>query len=145
MQNNGLNRDYFRAVERALYDFPGNKALLRQRENYIETLCAGSNCADIIQMGACSTKPVTAIQERTVIKNDDDMMCRVLRAKIQPIQEAYNTMHDGLKDLVRLRYWQGLSIGEVMAELDISERVFYRLRRRAVRHVAPFVVGAWGM
>lgn len=140
----GISRRIAKAVESVLYDYPSVRAQLRSREHWIESRCAGG-AGDIILIENRSTGPTTAIQERTVIRKDDDPTFRLLTAKVQVVAEAYNTLSDPLKDIVRQYYWEQRDREEILAVQAISEREFYKRRRQAVERVAPFVLGPWGI
>jgi RinA family phage transcriptional activator len=134
-----IPRAYFRATEQALYEYPSIKKALRQREDWLE-----SHSGEYILVGKCSVRPISRYQESVVIKKEHDYKYLSLAMKLQAIQDGVEYLRDLQKDLIAMYYWQGLSRIEVACELNISEREFFRQRRRAIEHVArklwgPFV------
>lgn len=140
----GISRRITKAVESVLYDYPSIKAQLRLREQWIESRCAGG-AGDIILIENRSTGPQAAVQERTVFRKEKDPTYLLLSAKANVVAEAYNTLPEALKGIVRQYYWEQKDREEIQAAEAISEREFYKRRRQAVERVAPFVLGPWGI
>lgn len=138
-----LTRDYLRAVERALFDYPSLKKQLVGRERWIECRCRGGG--EPVEVGKSSVRPVHRYQETVVEAKERDYTFMILSAKIQAINDAIDYLPDVMKDLVEMYYFRDMSRVEVMCELNISEREFFRQRRRIVERVAPYVVGPFGM
>jgi len=84
-------------------------------------------------------------QQTVVEVKERDYTYMILSAKLQAINDAIDYLPDILKDLVDMYYFRDMSRFEVMSELNISEREFFRQRRRVVERVAPYVVGPFGM
>lgn len=136
-----ISRDYFRATERALYEYPAIKKALRQREQMLE---CRQGAGEYVLVGKSSVRPVSRYQENVVIKKERDYKYITLAMKVQAIQDGVECLRDLQKDLIAMYYWQGLSRIEVACELNISEREFFRQRRRAIEHIAPHILGPFG-
>lgn len=136
-----MKRDFFRAVESALFNFPALIRQLTMREEFITAKC---NCFEgfIKPDGSGST---SAVEERVMTAKEKDPEYQLLLAKTRAIQQAFESLPRNLKHLVALYYFEQLSRDIVMEELAISEREFYRLRRKAVERCAPFILGPFGM
>jgi len=136
-----MKRDFFRAVESALFSFP---ALIRQltlREEYIMAKC---DCFDgFIKPG--SSGSVLSIEDRVVAAKERDPEYQLLLAKTKAIKQAFKSLPANLRQLVVLYYFEQLPREVVMEEMAISEREFYRQRRKAVEKCAPFILGPFGM
>ncbi len=138
-----LTRDYFRATERALFDYSNLKKQLVNRERYLECRCRGGG--EPVEVGKSSVRPMRQYQQTVVEVKEHDYTYMILSAKLQAINDAIDYLPDVLKDLVDMYYFRDMSRVEVMSELNISEREFFRQRRRVVERVAPYVVGPFGM
>jgi len=134
-----IPRAYFRATEQALYEYPSVKKELRRREEYLE-----SHSGEYILVGKCSVRPISRFPEEILIRKELDYKYVNLSRKLQLIQDGVEYLRDLQKDLVAMYYWQGLSRIEVACELNISEREFFRQRRRAIEHVARKLWGPFG-
>lgn len=135
-----ISRDYFRATERALYEYPAIKKALRQREEWLER-----KSGEYILVGKCSVRPISKFPEDVLIRKERDYKYITLSMKVQAIQDGVEYLRDLQKDLVAMYYWQGLSRIEVACELNISEREFFRQRRQAIEHIAPHILGPFGV
>lgn len=138
-----LTRDYFRATERALFDYSNLKKQLVNRERYLECRCRGGG--EPVEVGKSSVRPMRQYQQTVVEVKEHDYTYMILSAKLQAINDAIDYLPDVLKDLVDMYYFRDMSRVEVMSELNISEREFFRQRRRVVERVAPYVMGPFGM
>ncbi len=121
----------------------------KSRKNYLESICQGSpsDYSDIEKLGTTIQKSSTgvAVQERIVVKVEQDMRIGQLKARIDLIDKALACLDDDCKNLFHLKYNLGYSMGECMAETPgMSEREFYRCLRRLRETVAPFVLGVFG-
>lgn len=134
-----IPRAYFRATEQALFEYPSVRKELRRREEWLE-----SHSGEYILVGKCSVRPISRFPEEALIRKELDYKYINLAMKLQAIQDGVEYLRDLQKDLIAMYYWQGLSRIEVACELNISEREFFRQRRRAIEHIAPYIVGAFG-
>ena len=136
-----MKRDFFRAVESALFNFPSLIRQLTMREEFIKSKC---NYFDgFIKPGSSSTS--TSIEENVLLLKEKDPEYQLLQTKVKAIKYAYEALPKNLQRLVSLYYFDQLDRDVVIEELAISEREFYRQRRKAVERCAPFILGPFGM
>lgn len=136
-----MKRDFFRAVESALFNFPALIRQLTMREEFIKSKC---NYFDgFIKPGSSSTS--TSIEENVLLLKEKDPEYQLLQTKVKAIKYAYESLPKHLQRLVSLYYFDQLDRDVVIEELAISEREFYRQRRKAVERCAPFILGPFGM
>lgn len=136
-----MKRDFFRAVESALFNFPSLIRQLTMREEFIKSKC---NYFDgFIKPGSSSTS--TSIEENVLLLKEKDPEYQLLQTKVKAIKYAYEALPKHLQRLVSLYYFDQLDRDVVIEELAISEREFYRQRRKAVERCAPFILGPFGM
>lgn len=137
-----MKRDFFRAVESALFNFP---ALIRQltlREEFIMAKC---DCFDGFIKPDNLSSSRSSIEEKILIMKEKDPEYQLLQTKVKAIKYAYEALPKNLQRLVSLYYFDQLDRDVVIEELAISEREFYRQRRKAVERCAPFILGPFGM
>lgn len=136
-----LSREFFRATEAALYAYPSILQQIRNRERYIEALSyASAGCNDPVQGGV-----KVATQERVFERKEGDMLLNMLRLQASHIEGAVSTLPgEDLKKLAELRYFKRAPLCDILEVLAISERAFYRMRRKVVEHCAPYVLGPFG-
>lgn len=135
-----LKRGYFRATEEALYEYRGIRKALKQREEFLE-----SHSGEHVLVGRCTVRPISRFPEDVLVKKEHDYIYVNLSMKLQAIHDGVDYLRDLQKDLVDLYYFKGLSRIEVACELNISEREFFRQRRQAIEHIAPYIVGPFGV
>jgi len=135
-----LSREYFRATEAALYSYPNLLQQIRERERYLEVLSSG----DIMWGTHTQGGVMVAEQERAVMKKEQDKYLYLLKLKASHIESAVSTLPLEQKKLAELRYFKRASIYDILETLHISERAFYRHRRKIVEHCAPYVLGVFG-
>ena len=136
-----MRRDLFRAVESILFNYHALTKQLSLREEFIKSKC---NCSDgFIKLG--STNSPTSIEENVLLLKEKDPEYQLLQTKVKAIKYAYESLPKHLQRLVSLYYFNQLDRDVVIEELAISEREFYRQRRKAVERCAPFILGPFGM
>jgi hypothetical protein len=136
-----LCREYFRATEAALFSYPSILKQIRERERYLEAVACGCGGGERVQGGTA-----VAVQERLFDWKEGDMLLTMLKVRASHIESAIETLpSEELKRLAELRYFKRASIYDIMETLAISERVYYRMRRKVVEHCAPYVLGPFGM
>ena len=136
-----LCREYFRATEAALFSYPSILKQIRERERYLEAVACGCGGGERVQGGVA-----VAVQERLFDRKEGDMLLNMLRVQASHIESAVKTLpSEELKKMAELRYFKLASIYDIMETLAISERAYYRMRRKVVEHCAPFVLGPFGM
>lgn len=135
-----LCREYFRATEAALFSYPNILQKIRERERFLEAVACGCGSSERVQGGVA-----VAVQERLFDRKEGDMLLNMLRVQASHIESAVKTLpSEELKKMAELRYFKRASIYDIMETLAISERVYYRLRRKVVEHCAPYVLGPFG-
>lgn len=136
-----MRRDLFRAVEGVLFNYHALIKQLNLREEFIKSKC---NYFDgFIKPGSSSTS--TSIEENVLLLKEKDPEYQLLQTKVKAIKYAYEALPKHLQRLVSLYYFDQLDRDVVIEELAISEREFYRQRRKAVERCAPFILGPFGM
>jgi hypothetical protein len=138
-----MRREYFRAVEAALYEYP---AVLRQivlQEQYLEAVYGSPNYRFSDSPAGCGRKTV-AVQERIVERKEDSEYLRLLKAKAEAVERAMETMPLPLTELVELKYFRRIEDREAIARLKVSRSKFYETRAKVVEHCAPFILGPFG-
>jgi len=136
-----LSREFFRATEAALFSYPSLLRQIRERERYLEAVACGCGGGERVQGGAA-----VAVQERLLDWKEGDMLLNILKVQAAHIESAIETLpSEELKRLAELRYFKRASIYDIMETLAISERAYYRLRRKVVEHCAPYILGPFGM
>lgn len=136
-----MRRDLFRAVEGVLFNYHALIKQLNLREEFIKSKC---NYFDgFIKPGSSSTS--TSIEENVLLLKEKDPEYQLLQTKVKAIKYAYEALPKHLQRLVSLYYFDQLERDVVIEELAISEREFYRQRRKAVERCAPFILGPFGM
>lgn len=139
-----LSREYFRATERALYDYPSTLRKIKVQESWIESLAysKGINPTPEIQRLPGIGTPV---QEKICELKEKNRYLQLLKHKAETIEAALKTLTQEERDLVRLKYFRQLSMGEVMVELNMSERQYYKVRRRVVEKCAEYIMGPFAI
>lgn len=136
-----MRRDLFRAVEGVLFNYHALIKQLNLREEFIKSKC---NYFDgFIKPGSSSTS--TSIEENVLLLKEKDPEYQLLQTKVKAIKYAYEALPKNLQRLVSLYYFDQLDRDVVIEELAISEREFYRQRRKAVERCAPYILGPFGM
>lgn len=130
-----MRRDLFRAVEGVLFNYHALIKQLNLREEFIKSKC---NYFDgFIKPGSSSTS--TSIEENVLLLKEKDPEYQLLQTKVKAIKYAYEALPKHLQRLVSLYYFDQLDRDVVIEELAISEREFYRQRRKAVERCAPLL------
>jgi len=137
-----MMRDFFRAVESALFNFPALIKQLTLREEFIIAKC---NCFDGFIKPDGSSSSRSSIEEKVLIMKEKDPEYQIILAKVKAIRLAFESLPKNLQHLVTLYYFEQLPRDIVMEKMAISEREFYRQRRKAVERCAPFILGPFGM
>lgn len=136
-----MRRDLFRAVESVLFNYYAFIKQLNLREEFIKSKC---NCFDgFIKPGGSAAS--TSVEESVLLFKEKDPEYQLLQAKINAIKYAYESLPKYLQRLVSLYYFDRLERYVVIEKLAISEREFYRQRRKAVERCAPYILGPFGM
>ena len=139
-----LSREYFRATERALYDYQATLKKIKLQESWIESMAYSTRLnptPEIQKLPGVGTP----IQEKIYQLKERNRYLQLLKHKAETIEAALNTLSKEERDLVKLKYFRQLSMGEIMAEMCISERQYYKLRRRVVEKCAEFVMGPFAV
>jgi RinA family phage transcriptional activator len=121
----------FKFVESKLYSYCDNKRLI---DNYLAKRNEIIHSTRHREPGVPDNQGVGKPVESTVMQ----MLMLEQKANrekfwIKAIDDVYELLPDEDKKLVELKYFEGyLSNSEIVKELSISERVFYRRRERIV-------------
>ena len=142
-----LPRHIFRATEAELYRYPAYLREYRLRKRHIEDIVtSGSspgNGGEPVDGGPVRVPDL----QKAIEKVESSRRLQNLLAKIEPIEEAMGLLKETMPDLwklVDLKYFKGRGWGEVMADLAICERLFYKKRRMAIERIAPILWGDFG-
>jgi hypothetical protein len=138
-----VRREYFRAVEAALYEYP---AVLRQvalQEQYLEAVYGSPNYR-FSDAPAGRGGHAVAVQERVVERKEDSEYLKLLKAKAEAVERAIETMPLALTELVELKYFRRIEDREAIARLRMSRSKYYETRAEAIKHCAPFILGPFG-
>ena len=136
-----ISRFLFRATEEELFRHEENLRRYRLRKWEI------TSCRPPAMERVDGSRTVCAL-EATVERLMEDRRMKHLEERIVPVECAVSLLKDRnpeLYRLVELKYFHKLSMPEVMAEMAVSEREYYRKRREAIELVAPFLFGAYAI
>jgi hypothetical protein len=138
-----LDRHAFRSTEAELYRYPAYVREHRLRKRYLEDLATSHVAEEPVDGGPM---PIPDIH-RAVVRADEDRRLKVLECKIGAIEEAMELLRETRPEhwrLCYLKYFRGRGVAEVMAELNVSQTQFFRMRRSAIEQVAPLLFGPFG-
>lgn len=139
-----LSREYFRATERALYDYKATLKKIRIQERWIESLVLSKSAS---QTPETQKLPGVNIPEQERIYNmkERNRYLQLLKHKAETIEAAMKTLNEEEAQVLTLKYFRQLSMGEIMVEMEISERKYYQIRRRVVEKCAEFILGPFAL
>ena len=135
MTGKPVYKDIFRKVERVLYDYPLLAQRLAVLEQYLIARCNISEGYITLDSHGIGS----SIEERVILAKEKDKEYQALLLKIEAVRKACEMLPDDLKRLVEIYYFKRKSRFAVMEELAISERSFYRLRKRALEYCAHVI------
>lgn len=119
-----INRSVFKYIEYEMYGYDDIK---KELEMYKEEVLEGEAKPEVAVQGGLGDKTANKAMKLTSSKF-------VLQGEkvIKAIDNSLNMLGDTYKILFKLKYQQGLPWQEVVVEMGISDRSYYRMRRSLV-------------
>lgn len=122
-----MRRATFAAVEGVLRDFPRICVALSEREHYLEALAQGGGDSPRFEGGEKLTGPEALCD----MKNGDVEYCE-LTAVTESVGGGLRDLPETLLQLVRMLYFENMSLLDAAMEADMSERIAWRKRKQAL-------------
>lgn len=124
-----IERRVFRYVEYELYNYDNTKKELQRYKDDILESSPGPQEAKV-QTG---TGDPTA---KKAIKLVSSAFIARAEQTVQAIEKSLDMLGEGYKKLFKLKYQECLPWQEVVIELEVSDRTYFRMRRELVATVA---------
>ena len=122
-----MRRATFAAVEGVLRDFPRICVALSEREWYLEAMSRSEGDGPRREGG----KKLTGPEALCDMKNGDVEYCE-LTAVTESVGGELRDLPETLLQLVRMLYFKGTTLPDVVMEMDLSERNAWRRRKQAL-------------
>ncbi len=122
-----MRRATFAAVEGVLRDFPRICVALSEREHYLEALAQGGGDSPRFEGGEKLSGPEALCD----MKNGDVEYCE-LTAVTESVGGGLRDLPETLLQLVRMLYFENMSLLDAAMEADMSERNAWRKRKQAL-------------
>ena len=122
-----MRRATFAAVEGVLRDFPRICVALSEREHYLEALAQGGGDSPRFEGGEKLSGPGALCD----MKNGDVEYCE-LTAVAESVGGGLRDLPETLLQLVRMLYFENMSLLDAAMEADMSERNAWRKRKQAL-------------
>ena len=117
----------FAVVEGVLRDFPRICVALSEREHYLEALAQGGGDSPRFEGGEKLSGPEALCD----MKNGDVEYCE-LTAVTESVGGGLRDLPETLLQLVRMLYFENMSLLDAAMEADMSERNAWRKRKQAL-------------
>lgn len=123
-----INKNVFKYIEHEMYCYDEIK---KELELYREQIIEGENKPEVSVSGGTTgdqtaNKAIKLVSSKFVLQSEK---------VIQAIEKTLGILGDAYKELFEYKYQKGLPWQEVMAEMCISERTYFRMRRNLVTMV----------
>nr|WP_314717522.1 hypothetical protein [uncultured Fretibacterium sp.] len=122
-----MRRATFAVVEGVLRDFPRICVALSEREHYLEALAQGGGDSPRFEGGEKLSGPEALCD----MKNGDVEYCE-LTAVTESVGGGLRDLPETLLQLVRMLYFENMSLLDAAMEADMSERNAWRKRKQAL-------------
>ncbi|GHT01151.1 hypothetical protein AGMMS50276_28600 [Synergistales bacterium] len=124
--------DEYKAVERALREYPVKRAELLALKKYIAALCS---CSILSEVGASVGVP-SSPEERFLEALERDPEYRRLVRFVETMETALNRLDEVELTIVKCIYWRGYSLRETAKKVNYSHEGVNLIRKRAISCIA---------
>lgn len=122
-----IDKSIFRYIEHELYNYDETK---RELARYREDVLEGTHFPEV----SVRSNPGNPTAQKA-IKLTSSVFVVQAEKVISAIDRSLNILGDRHKELFKYKYQKGLPWQEVVLEMDISDRTYFRLRRELVMTV----------
>lgn len=119
-----INKSIFRYIEHELYNYEQTK---RDLQLYREQVLEGTSTPEV----SVQSSPGDVTANKAVKLTSSAFVMQAERI-INAIDKSLDVLGDKHKELFTLKYQMGISWPNIVIDMDISDRTYYRLRRELV-------------
>ena len=122
-----IDKSIFRYIEHELYNYDETK---RELARYREDVLEGTHFTEV----SVRSNPGNPTAQKAIKLTSSAFVVQAEKV-ISAIDRSLNILGDRHKELFKYKYQKGLPWQEVVLEMDISDRTYFRLRRELVMTV----------